>query len=90
MHTDTCGNTSGQKCHAKGSRKEIKYKSLCIEIQWMWNMKCMIIPLNWNHWNGNKSFKEKCGSHTRKTFNTFATKDSYTWNITRNTESIAV
>ena len=45
MHTDRCGNTSGQKCHAKGSRKEIKYKSLCIKIQRMCNMKCMIIPV---------------------------------------------
>jgi hypothetical protein len=24
MHTDKCGNTSGQKCHAKESRKETK------------------------------------------------------------------
>jgi hypothetical protein len=32
MYPDVCGNTSGQKCHAKGNRKEIKYKSLCIEI----------------------------------------------------------
>jgi hypothetical protein len=47
MHTDRCGNTSGQKCHTKGSRKEkkLKYRSLCTEIQQMWNMKCMIIPM---------------------------------------------
>jgi hypothetical protein len=38
MDTDRCGNTSGQKYHAKGSRKETKYKRLCIEIQRMWNM----------------------------------------------------
>jgi len=24
---------------------QIRYKSLCIEIQRMWNMKCMIIPI---------------------------------------------
>jgi hypothetical protein len=24
MHTDRCGDTSGQKCHTKGSRKETK------------------------------------------------------------------
>jgi hypothetical protein len=34
--------------------------------------------------------KEKFGSCTRKTFDSFTTKDSYTWNITHNTESTAV
>jgi hypothetical protein len=29
----------------KEAEKQLKYKSLCIEIQQMWNMKCMIIPL---------------------------------------------
>ena len=42
MHTDRCVNTSEQKCHAKGSRKEIKCKSLCIEIQRMWNMNVLL------------------------------------------------
>jgi hypothetical protein len=57
----------------------------------MWNMKCM------NTWaiNGDtgivkKSFKNMFGSHKRKTFNRFTTKDSYTWNVTHNTESAAV
>jgi di/tricarboxylate transporter len=27
----------------KEPEKKLKYKSLCKEIQWMWNMKCMII-----------------------------------------------
>jgi hypothetical protein len=45
---------------------------------------------NWSHWNSNKMFKEKFGSGTRKTFDRFTTKDSYTWNITHNTESTAV
>jgi hypothetical protein len=26
----------------KGSRKEVKYNSLCIEIDAVWNMKCVI------------------------------------------------
>jgi hypothetical protein len=43
----------------------------------------------WSHWN-NEKLKEKFGRYTRKTFNRFAKKDSYTWNITHNTESTAV
>ena len=45
---------------------------------------------NWSHWNSNEKLKEKFGSCTRKTFDRFTTRDSYTWNITHNTESTAV
>ena len=45
---------------------------------------------NWSHWNSNEKLKEKFGRCTRKTFDRFTTKDSYTWNITHNTESTAV
>jgi len=45
MHTDRCGNTCRQKCCAKGRGKKLKYKSLCKEIQRMWNMKCTIVPV---------------------------------------------
>jgi hypothetical protein len=45
MHTDRCGDTSGKKCHRKGIRKEIKHKSLFIEMLRRWNMKCMIISV---------------------------------------------
>ena len=45
---------------------------------------------NWSHWDSNEKLKEKFGSSTRKTVNRFTTKDSYTWNITHNTESTAV
>ena len=45
MHTDRCGNTHRQKCVQKEAEKKLKYKSLCIEIQSMWLLKCKIIPL---------------------------------------------
>jgi len=45
MHTDRCGNTCRQKCCAKEAEKKFKYKSLCIEIQQMWNLKCTIVPV---------------------------------------------
>jgi hypothetical protein len=45
---------------------------------------------NWSHWDSNEKLKEKFGSCTRKTLNRFTTKDSYTGNITHNTESTAV
>ena len=45
---------------------------------------------NWNHWSSNEKLKGKFGSYTRKTFDRFTTKDSYTWNITHNTEITAV
>jgi len=45
---------------------------------------------NWSHRNSNKWLNEKFGSHTRKTFNRFTKKGSYSWNITHNKESTAV
>jgi len=45
---------------------------------------------NWSHWNSNEKLKEKFVNYIRKTFDRFTTKDSYTWNITHNTESTAM
>jgi hypothetical protein len=42
---------------------------------------------NWSHRNSIEKLKEKPGSCTKKTFDRFTTKDSYTWNITHNMES---
>jgi len=56
------------------------------------NLLTYLPPLfnNNNGNNSNEKLKEKVGSCTRKTFDRFTTKDSYTWNITHNTESTAV
>jgi hypothetical protein len=40
-----CGNSRGQKCLAKGRGKEAKYKSFCVEIKRMWNLKFNNIPV---------------------------------------------
>ena len=90
-HTDRCGNTRRQKC-AKGSGKEVK-----IQEEFVYRDATNVEPEmydctsnNWSHWNSNEKLKEKFGNYTRKTFDRFTTKDSYTWNVTCNTESTAV
>jgi len=91
MHTDRCGKTRRQKCCAKGSGKEVKiqesvYRDATNVEPEMYDCTSN----NWSHWNSNEKLKEKFGNCTRKTFDRFTTKDSYTWNITHNTESTAV
>ena len=83
MYTDSCGNTCKQK--------EVKIQ------EFVYRDKTNVGPEmydctsnNWSHWNSNDKLKEKFGSCTGKTFDRFTTKDSYTWNITHNTESTAV
>jgi hypothetical protein len=57
----------------------------------MWNLKCTIIPVIIGATGiVTRSLRKKFGGCTRKKFDRFATKDSYTWNITHNTESTAV
>jgi len=92
MQIYRCGNTSGKKCHAKerSGKKKQQYQRLCTEIKRKWKIKCMIIPVTTGATGRvTKGFK-KFGSHTRKTFDRFTTKDSCTRNITHNTESTAV
>ena len=91
MHTKRCGNTRRQKCCAKGSGKEVKVQEfLYRDTTNVEPEMCDYTSNNWSHWNSNEKAKEKFGSCTRKTFDRFTTKDSYTWNITHNTESTAV
>jgi len=45
MHADICSKSRRQKCLAKGSGKEANYKSFCIEIKRMRNLKCKTIPV---------------------------------------------
>ena len=91
MHTDRCGNTCRQKSRVEGSGKEVKIQ------EFMYRDTTNVEPEmydytsnNWSHWNSNVKLKEKFGSCASKTLNRFTTKDSYTWNITHNTESTAV
>ena len=86
-----CGNTRRQKCYEKGSEKEVKIQ------EFVYRDTTNVEPEmydctsnNWSHWNSNGKLKEKFGSRTRNTFNRSTTKDSYTWNITHNTESTAM
>jgi len=76
----------------KEAEKNLKYKGLCVE-RYTTNVEPEMYDYasnNWSHWNSNEKLKEKFRSCTRKTFDRFATKYSYTWNITHNTESTAV
>ena len=91
MHTDRCGNIRRQKCCAKGSGKEVKIQ------EFVYRDTTNVEPEmhdctsnNWSHWNSNEKFKEKFGNYTKKTLDRFTTKDSYTWNMTHNTESTAM
>jgi len=75
----------------KEGEKKLKYKILCIEIQQMWNLKFMIIPVIIGATGIlTRGFREKFGSHTRKHLVNSLHKTAYTWNITHNTQSTTV
>ena len=83
MHSYRTGNTSGQKCHEEGSRKETKIQEFMYrDTANVEHEMCNYTGNNSSHRNNNIRLKEKSESHTRKTFNGFTTKDSCTWNIT--------
>jgi hypothetical protein len=53
----------------KEVEKKLKYKSLCVEIQRMWNRKCTVIPVITGATGiVTRSLRKKFGSYTRKTF----------------------
>ena len=67
----------------KEGGKKLKYKSVCIGIQRMWSLECTIVPVIFGATGiVTMKLKEKFGNCTRKTFDRFTTKDSYTWKIT--------
>ena len=74
----------------KEAEKKLKYKSLCIDTANVEPKMYDRTSNSWSHWDSKEKLKEKFGSCTRKTLNRFTKKDSYTWNITHNTESAAV
>ena len=45
MHTDRLAIPADRNVVQKEVEKKLKYKSLCIEIQRMWNLKCTIVPV---------------------------------------------
>jgi uncharacterized protein with von Willebrand factor type A (vWA) domain len=45
MHTDGCGNTRRQKCHAKGSGKEVKMQEFRYRDTTNVDLKCTITPV---------------------------------------------
>jgi hypothetical protein len=71
----------------KEPEKELKYNSLCVEIQRMWNMKCMVISQTTGATvKATKGLKKTLEGTRGK----HSTEDSCTCDITHNAESTAV
>jgi hypothetical protein len=83
--------TADRNVVQKEAEIKLKYKSLCIEIQRMWNLKCTIIPVI-NGATGilTKSLRENLEAISGKHSIDSLEADSYTCNITHNTELTAV
>ena len=75
----------------KEAEKKLKYKSLGIEIEQMWNLKCTIIPVITGATgivtqSLKKNLEAIPGTHSID----FLQKNGYTWNITHTAESTTV
>jgi hypothetical protein len=91
MHTDRCGNTRRHKCRAKGSGKEVKIQEFRYRDTTNVEPEMYDYTSNkWGRWKSNEKLKKKFRSCTRKIFARLSRKDSYTCNITHNTEITAV
>jgi hypothetical protein len=74
----------------KESEKKLKYKNLSIEIQRMWNMIGFVIPVITGATGIVTKGLKKSVNDTRKAFNRFSTKNSWTRNITHFKESATI
>jgi hypothetical protein len=75
----------------KEVEEKLRYESLCTEIQRMWNLQCKIIPgVTGATGIPRTGLRRILEAIPRKLFSRFSTRDSCTWNITRNTGSTAV
>jgi len=81
----------GRNVVQKEAEKKLKYKSLCIEMQRMWNLKCTIVPIIIGATGiVTRSLKKNLETIPGKHLIDSLQKNSYTWNIAHNTESTAV
>jgi len=89
MHTIDVTVPADRNVMQKEAEKKIKYKRMYTEKTNLEYEMYDYTGKTHSHQNSNKRYKEKSGSHTRKTFNRFTTKDSYTWNTTHSTGGAA-
>jgi len=74
------GYTQNRNVAQKMAEKKLKYKEfMCRDTTNVEHEMYDCTSNNWSHRKSNKRFKEKFGSHTRKTLNRFTTKDKLDW-----------
>jgi len=76
----------------KDAEKKLKYKSLCIEIQRMWNLKCTIVPVIIGAAGiVTRSLRKNLETVPRKLpIDSIQKTYIHTWNITHNTKNTVV